>query len=168
MTLSLPGQNVERRSGTGLEMIPSGTGNPTAEATTDAQFIEQRAAQGTPVLDGKPLPTAANPYSLMAMSSFLESNGKTVILPKGCILYRPQSQAVTFPDKPASQPVDWLEFLAANRALVRCLEVSVEQIRGAAPIPPEALDPKGQPDAVIIATLRGNPVTVISPKPAAP
>lgn len=168
LALSLPGQEVERRGGAGPEMIPDGTGNPTAEATTDAEFIKRRAAQGSPVLDGKPVPMAANLYSLMAMSCFLEGNGKSVILPKGCILYRTPSLAINSPEKPASQPVGWQEFLASNRALVRCLEVTVDQIRGVVPIPPEALDSKGKPEAVLIATLRGSPVTVLTPKPAAP
>jgi hypothetical protein len=167
LVLSLPGQEVKRHAGTGPGMVPDGTGNPTSEATTDAEFIKRRTAQGSPVLDGKPLPMAAHPYSLMAMSCFLEGNGKTVILPKGCILYRTSSLVINCPDKPASHPVDWREFLSANRALVRCLEVTEEQIRGATPIPPEALDPKGKPEVVLIATLRGNPVTVLTPKSAA-
>ncbi len=168
LALPLPGQEVKRRAGTGPGMIPEGTGNPTAEVTTDAEFIKRRAAQGSPVLDSKPLPVAASPYSLMAMSCFLEGNGKAVILPKGCILYRTPSLAINCPEKPASHPVAWQEFLVANRALVRCLEVTVDQIRGAVPIPPEVLDPQGKPEAVLIATLRGNPVTVLTPKSAAP
>ncbi|RYD17567.1 MAG: hypothetical protein EOP88_25895 [Verrucomicrobiaceae bacterium] len=168
LALTLPGQEVERRGGTGPEMIPEGTGNPTVEATTDAEFIKRSAAQGSPVPSGKPLPMAAHPYSLMAMSCFLESNGKAVILPKGCILHRTPSLAISCPEKPASQPVSWQEFLAANRALVRCLEVTEDQVRGAVPIPPEALDLKGKPEAVVIATLRGNPVTVLTPKAPAP
>ncbi|RYD26403.1 MAG: hypothetical protein EOP87_22800 [Verrucomicrobiaceae bacterium] len=111
---------------------------------------------------------AADPYSLMAMSCFLEGNGKAVILPKGCVLYHTSSLAITSPERPPSQPVDWLEFLAANRAQVRCLEVTEDQIRGAVPIPPEALDPQGKSGTVLIATLRGNPVTVLTPKSAAP
>lgn len=168
LALSLPAQEEKRRAGIGPEMIPDGTGNPTAEAPTDAEFIKRRDAQGSPVLDGKPLPMAANSYSLMAMSCFLEGNGKAVILPKGCILYRAPSPMINCPEKPATHPVDWLEFLTANRALVRCLEVTEDQIRGVVPIPPEALDPQGKPEAVLIATLRGNPVTVLTPKSAAP
>jgi len=152
-----------RVGGTGLDRIPHQTGNPTADAMSDEELLKKRNAS-TPI---KALPPKPSAYGLLELSSILESNGTYALLPKGSILLCPDALRVKWVAQPTGKWISWTDFLTANRNWVQCHEVSAEEITGEKAIPAAVLEKYRKANLVIIATQRGNPVTVLPPPSAA-
>lgn len=155
----------ERAGGTGLSMMPKNVANPSIDAISDAQFEKLRRAASEKPVYSKPIPLRENPYSLLSLSSFVENAGSSVILPKGCVVFCPPEFESRVVKTPTMELSDWQTFLAANRNWIRCIEVTEEQIQGRAKIPEESLLTYKKAKLLVIATLRGSPVTVLNPNP---
>ncbi|GAA5481427.1 hypothetical protein [Haloferula sargassicola] len=99
------------------------------------------------------------------MSTFLRAADRWAILPKGSVIFCPDKWAAKVGRSAGGEPLAWPAFLAANRAWVSTYEVSPEQVRGEKPIPDSARREFARADRVVVATLRGHPVTLLPARP---
>ncbi|WP_035615933.1 hypothetical protein [Haloferula sp. BvORR071] len=148
-----------RRSGTGPEYLPEHPTGPSQDLTGDEELAAKRAEAGQP----KVLPKTPKPFSLAELSQFLGEGESSVILPKGSVLYCPETLAARILKAPHGTLVTWTDFLIAHRSWVCTREVSMEQIRGDAGFTDADRAVFTGGGKVVIATFRGNPVTVLSP-----
>ena len=75
----------------------------------------------------------------------------------------------TFIARAAGKPAAWPDFLVANRNWLATREVTLAQIRGEASFTAQDREAYAKAGRLVVATLRGNPVTVlVSPPPAQP
>ncbi|MCW1883422.1 hypothetical protein OKA04_01695 [Luteolibacter flavescens] len=162
VSLSVRGEEP-RRSGKGLEVLPADLKAPNAEVTNDAAFIARRNAAGAG--DPKPVPKQAKGYGLAELSVFLSKGDTHTILPKGSIIYCPDKFSSLIANRAAGKPVAWPDFLIANRNWVSTHEVTLAQVRGEAPLSEEDRKAFATAGHLVVATLRGNPITVL-PVPA--
>lgn len=165
---SAPARGDEsRRNGRGPEVLPPGLQPPAREVTSDAAFIARRDAAGT--VRPKPVPHRAKGYGIAELSTFIGSGETHAILPKGSVLFCPDVLAPRVLARASGKPVAWPDFLVANRNWIATREVTLAQIRGEAPFTEQDRQAFAKAGRLVVATLRGNPVTVlVSPAPAQP
>jgi hypothetical protein len=165
---SAPARGDEpRRSGRGLEVLPAGLQPPAKEVTGDEAFVARRDAAGT--VQPKPVPRLAKGYGIAELSSFIGSADTHTIVPKGAIIFCPDALASRVLARAAGKPVAWPDFLVANRNWIATREVTLAQVRGEAPFTDQDREAFAKAGRLVVATLRGNPVTVlVSPTPAQP
>ncbi|MCW1921651.1 hypothetical protein OKA05_03745 [Luteolibacter arcticus] len=148
-----------RRSGRGPEVLPPGLLPPANDVSGDEAFIARRDAAGA--ARPKPVARKAKDYSIAELSAFI-SNGEThAILPKGSVVFCPDAVATRVSNKAVGKPVAWPDFLVANRNWISTHEVTLPQIRGEAPLSESDRKAFAAAGRIVIATLRGNPVTVL-------
>ena len=157
---SAPTRGEEPRpSGRGPEVLPPGLQPPASEVTNDEAFRARRNASGSTM--PKPVPTQAKSYSISDLSVFISHNETHAILPKGCVIFSPDALATRVSNRAAGKPVAWSEFLVANRNWISTHEVTLAQVRGEAPLSESDRKAFATVGHIVIATLRGNPVTVL-------
>ncbi len=154
-------QEAERKSGLGPEHLPAKLQAPATDAPSDEEFAARRAAGNAQKLRVVPKPPQA--YSLAELSQFLGEGGSFVILPKGSVIHSPEGAQVQILKSPQGQVTTWAEFLVAHRAWLTTCEVSQPQIRGEQPFTDEERAAFKKGGKVVVATFRGNPVTVLPP-----
>jgi len=155
-------RTVDRKSGIGTSMIPPNTGNPVTESMTDEELIQKRLQSSATPADFKPLPPKPNDYSLLAMSSILESSGNFVLLPKGSILFCPEGYRSRWVTQPTVRYTVWRDFLTMNRNWITTREVSNEEVSGEKQLPAEMIENFKKTNLVVIVSQYGNPITVLS------
>lgn len=120
-------------------------------------------AEKTPI-EG-PDPTKVNqPQSLLASSDFLTFRGITTLIPKGAVLSVPKNYQDRMRRIPGTQIVPWLEFYGLNRGWIKTVEVSLAQAQGKDPFDETLLEGIQKSSLVVIATLKGGPISVLPPK----
>lgn len=149
-----------RRSGRGPDVLPPGLQPPANDVTNDEAFRARRIAAGTAM--PKPIPRQAKGYSIAELSVFISQGEAHTILPKGSVIFCPDDLATRVSNKAAGTPVAWNEFLVANRNWISTHEVTLAQVRGEAPLSENDRKAFATVGHIVIATLRGNPVTVLS------
>lgn len=154
-----------RPEGTGPKVLPPDLAPPSSDLPNDEQLEARRSASGA----AKPKPGARRKkgYSLAELSQFVGEGPACVILPKGSVLFCPDAMASRVLSKPAGTMTAWPDFLTANRNWITTHEVTVAQVTGEKPISDETRTSFKAAGKMVIATLRGNPVTVLVP-PATP
>lgn len=154
-----------RRPGTGIDKIPTGAGTPVADVTNDERLNElrTRALENQPA--PKPEPPRASSFSLKEMSTIVQGDTHFVLLPKGSILWCPPALEKKITDRPSGTATDWLTFFAENRSWITKHEVTRDQITGKAPIAEATAEHFRKRGMLVVATLEGGPVTVISRQP---
>ncbi|MEK7950124.1 hypothetical protein [Luteolibacter soli] len=161
---SAPTRGEEPRpSGRGPEVLPPGLQPPASDVTNDEAFRAKRAASGATML--KPVPRQAKSYSIEELSIFISHGETHVILPKGSVIFCPDELANRVSNKVSGKPVTWNEFLVANRNWISTHEVTLAQVRGEAPLSEEDRKAFTTSGRMVIATLRGNPITVLPVPP---
>jgi len=125
-----------RRSGRGPDVLPPGLQPPANEVTNDEAFRAE-------------------------LSVFIGHGESHAILPKGSVIFCPDGFAARVSNKAAGTPVAWKEFLVANRNWISTHEVTLAQVRGEAPLSESDRKAFASAGHIVIATLRGNPVTVL-------
>ena len=148
-----------RKGGIGPEVLPPGAVAPTADLPSDEALAERRDAGGA--VDPKIMARKPKGYGLMEFSQFLGFGETGTILPKGSILYCPDSLAVHVLSGPNRAMRGWPDFLAANRNWLITHEVSMAQVKGEVPISESDRASFKAAGKMVIATLRNNPVTVL-------
>lgn len=166
--LSIAADMPPRSSGTGLAMIPAGTKNPNRDSITDTQLASLRNANAFQPFAGKPIPAEEKQLSLVALSSFLSSDGMCTMLPKGSIIYCPEELEAKCVKAPTGKLTPWQGFLASHGSWVRLVEVTEDQVQGKAKIPDETLKIYRESKMMVIATFQGSPITVLQFKPTSP
>lgn len=156
--------------GAGPKVLPPDLPGPSNDLPNDEQLAAKRSASGA--VNPKILARRTKGYSLAELSLFVGTGETCVILPKGSLLFCPDSLAARVITKPDGTVMPWPEFLPANRAWITTHEVTVDQITGAKPISDSDKSYFRTAGKMVIATLRGNPVTVLvpptPPTPASP
>jgi hypothetical protein len=153
-----------RRSGRGPEVLPPGLQPPANDVTNDEAFRARRNAAGN--ASPKPVPRQVKGYGIAELSVFINHGENHAILPKGSIIYCPDVLATRVSNKTGGKPIAWNDFLVANRNWISTHEVTLAQVRGEAPLSESDRKAFATAGHVIIATLRGNPVTVLpAPSP---
>ena len=117
-----------RPSGKGPEVLPSGLQAPASEVTNDEAFRALRNASGATM--PKPVPKQAKSYGIAELSVFFSHSGDPAILPKGSVIFCPDSLAGRVSNRAVGKPVAWPEFLVANRNWISTHEVTLAQVRG--------------------------------------
>lgn len=148
-----------RRSGRGPEVLPPGLQPPANDSINDEAFRARRDAAGMAM--PKPVPRQMKGYSIAELSVFISHGERHAILPKGSVIFCPDGFAGRVSNKAAGTPVAWKEFLVANRNWITTHEVTLAQVRGEASISESDRKAFASAGHVVIATLRGNPVTVL-------
>lgn len=159
-------QPQERKSGQGPEHLPAIMQGPGNDLPSDAEFQARRAAGNARKL--RVVPKSPRDFSLEALSQFLGDGESCVILPKGCVVHCPDTLGARVLTTPRGKLVPWPEFLVAHRAWITTREVSQEQIRGEAVFTESDHAGFHSAGKLVIATFRGNPVTVLTPLPTPP
>lgn len=148
----------------GREALPAKLSAPSGRPVTDEELLARRgAATAEPI---KVVPPKVSDFSIRAMSMLLAYGDKAVLLPKGCVLWCPdalQSRVVT---QTSGTLTPWAEFLPANRNWLGTFEVTSKQARGEEPIPEKTMTALKARNGVVVATLNGLPVTVLSSSPS--
>jgi hypothetical protein len=158
-------QTTERRSGIGPEMIPKEAGSASADITTDQDFIALRNAASGESPEPKPIPPKPSAYSLLEMSTAIQSGTDFMLVPKGSVIWCPKQYQEKIVSHPVGKFVGWTSFVTANRNWITTLEVTKDQAFGKTPIAPEILERHHKGNLVVIATLNGSPITLIPHQP---
>lgn len=161
----IAGGQESRKGGIGPEVLPPGPIAPTADLPSDEALAERRNAGGA--VSPKIMPRKSKSYGLAEFSQFLGFGEAGTILPKGSILYCPDSLATHVITGPNRTMLGWPDFLAANRNWLTTHEVSLGQVKGE-PISESDRASFKAGGKMVIATLRNNPVTVLVKTPPPP
>jgi hypothetical protein len=157
---SAPTRGEEPRpSGRGPEVLPPGLQSPASDVTNDEAFRARRSASGATM--PKPVPMRAKSYSIAELSVFISHDETHAILPKGSVIFCPDALTSRVSNRAAGTPVAWSEFLVANRNWISTHEVTLAQVRGEAPLSEGDRKTFATAGRMVIATLRGNPITVL-------
>lgn len=152
-----------RRQGIGPEMLPEGPRAPTSDLPSDEDLNARREAAGA--MAPKVVTRKPRGYSLEALSQFIGQGDYSTILPKGSVIHCPEALAARLLAKPQGHMMGWPEFLIANRTWITTHEVTQAQTVGEAPLSEADRSSFAAGGKIVIATLRGNPVTVLKPVP---
>ncbi len=153
------------KSGHGIEFLPAERLAPVGKATSDRQLTTEREnAKFGGFAQEKTQPEG---WDLLKYSDFLGKDGKYVILPKNSVIYVPESLEATRLASPEGRMIPWMEFLRNHRSIISTLDVTMDQVYGKKPLPPETLEMAAKNKLIVIAVYNGNPITVIkAPDPA--
>ena len=152
-----------RHSGIGPEHLPATLLAPANDLPGDEALAALRATKL------KVVPKAARDFTLADLSQFLGEGGTSVIVPKGSVVHCPEPLTARILSAPGGTLMTWPEFLIAHRSWVSTREVSAAQIRGEAGFTDSDRAAFKAGGKLVIATFRGNPVTVLAPPaPAVP
>lgn len=151
-------------SGHGIEFLPTERKSPVGKAITGAEIEAQRKAaefggfaQEAPAVKG---------WDVLEYSDFIGMDGKYVILPKNSVIHVPDALKGNILAAPAGEMLSWNEFVTRYRGLVTHMDVSLEEVSGAKPIPPERLEAVARTGLIVVAVYERNPITVIRPESA--
>ena len=149
-----------RRTGTGPEVLPKEQKGPAGDLPSDELLKELRKKKG---LEPKVVKFKPQGYSLAELSQFVGDSERFVMLPKGCVIHCPEGMSERIMAKPQGRMMVWSEFLVANRNWITTREVTMPQVRGEAAIAEADRKSFAAAGKMVIATFRGNPVTVLTP-----
>lgn len=153
----------DHKSGQGAAVVPAVLSPPDKDLTGDEKLLALRASGGNP--GPRVVRRRSEGYGLLELSQFVGDGGTSVILPKGSVLFCPEAMAGRLIKRPEGKLVPFGEFLVAHRAWFTTFEVSPAQVRGEAPLPESRLKSFASGGKLVVATMRGFPVTVITPTP---
>ncbi|OYV04388.1 MAG: hypothetical protein CFE26_17165 [Verrucomicrobiales bacterium VVV1] len=104
------------------------------------------------------------PKDLVSQSDFISLAGASTLVPKHAILKVPAGFADRIRFQEGSRILSWTEFFAANRNWITTIEITPEQAGGKAPLPKESSDVIAKSSNLVVATFRGGPISLLTPK----
>lgn len=112
-------------------------------------------------------PTVTNKVgNLLENSDLITFNGQTTLVPKNALVLVPQKYTARInKHQTGAKIVNWLDFYGQNRGWISTVEVTFAQARGAEPVSPEVLETLGKSGNMIVAVLKGGPISIMPPKP---
>jgi hypothetical protein len=147
---------------------PQMTDRITAEEIAARQKTTPLAAIPKPHATGqKTVVARPGGQSLIEQSDVLNDGINWTLVPKGAVLHVPQPFASRVGSKPLGTLLTWPEFLKVNRSWLFTEEVVIEQAAGKRPIPPSRNEAWNKLGKVVVAVLRGGPISV-RPEPTTP
>jgi hypothetical protein len=123
----------------------------------------QRVDPGKGVAPAKPVDPAkpAPPQGLLAQSDIISFNGVATLVPKRAIIQVPKNLKSRIAYEQGAKLMSWADFYALNRAWITTIEVSEEQAEGKNPLAEETQQKMVKSGALIIATYKGGPISVL-------
>lgn len=152
-----------RKQGIGPSVLPEGPLVPSKDLPGDEELAARRGASGATGV--KAVPKKARGFTLEALSQFVSQGEQSAILPKGSVIHCPDVLSTRLVAKPAGALMTWPDFLITHRAWITTHEVTLAQIMGDSPLSEAEQNSFRQGGKMVVATLRGNPVTVLPPAP---
>ncbi len=149
--------------GIGPGVLPGDLRPALSNLPTDEELIERRNARSPE--RPKPVPAKPSGFDVRDLSMYLGAGEVFTILPKGCVIHCPDRLTDRVLAAPAGKAAPWREFLSANRAWIATWEVTAAQARGEEALSGEDRAAFAARGMIVIATLRGNPVTVLPFRP---
>lgn len=114
---------------------------------------------------GEDPPVVNSGSNLLDTSDLITFNGQTTLVPKNAIIKIPDKFAGRINNhQQGAKIADWLQFLTANRGWITAVEVTLAQAKGEVPVSPELMDPASKNANLLVAVIRGGPVSVLPPK----
>lgn len=162
--------------GLAVTPAPGGEDKPVfRDAATHEDLVEKTRAAGRvdKLGDVKPVrkedPSVTNrPKSILETSDVLSFNGFTTLVPKGSIIGVSEAyEGRVNPSDPHNNLVRWKEFYARNRGWITTVEVSRDQAHGEKPLEEELAKQLEESADLIVATLKGSPISMLPLKPDA-
>jgi len=113
------------------------------------------------------------PASLMSRSEILCFEGIATMVPKRAIINKPKALEERMSLSDGARLTSWTQFYEANRGWIKTMEVTRQQAEGNEPFSEEAIKSLQGSSAVVVATFRGAPISVLplknpEPKPESP
>lgn len=110
-------------------------------------------------------PSVVNrPQDLIARSDILCFNGLATLVPKRAIIHIPAAYQSRKGIQQGARIVNWSEFAVRNRNWVRQHEVDRATAEGRTPFDEETREQFQKSSQVIVATMRGGPISVLPPQ----
>jgi hypothetical protein len=115
-------------------------------------------------------PSVANKLGdLISRSDIICFRGQATLVPKRAVLHVPKAISDRLGMKEGARIGSWTEFLNANRAWIRTVQVSRIQAEGNDPMPEETIKSFEKEQRLVIATYQEGPISVLPlkvPEPA--
>lgn len=103
--------------------------------------------------------------NLLDNSEFITFNGSTTLVPKNALIQIPAKYKDRINNhKPGSKILSWIDFYSLNRGWISTVEVNLAQARGETPIAPELMETLTKNGNLVVAVLKGGPISVRPPK----
>jgi hypothetical protein len=102
----------------------------------------------------------AEEQSLIKQSAILHDGTNWTLVPKGAVIFLPETMKSRVDVKPAGTLLGWAAFLAKNQAWITTTDVSFEQASGKKPLLPERVAFWTKQQKVVIATHQNGPISV--------
>jgi hypothetical protein len=131
-------------------------------AAGDRLTLERAAKLGEVGVPTVP-PEIAEPESLVARSAILCFGGNLTFIPKRAVIHVPKEYAERLLESADARVLTWTEFFPLNRGWITTVEVTLAQAEGKEPLPTTTIDKIEKSGNLTIATMNGNPITVLPP-----
>lgn len=151
---------------------------PMRKAATNEELIvklrkseQEMAALSASKPTSSPIDTRANQPApdLFDTSDILCYNGAFTLVPKTAVLQFPKNLADRLKVQPGAKIQTWLDFYTANRNWITTVEVTKSQAAGAQALSEQTTEHIAKCGKLVVATFRGNPVSLHPvPPPAVP
>ncbi len=110
-------------------------------------------------------PSVVNrPKDLIERSDVICFNGFATLVPKRAILHIPDYYKARVGIQQGARIISWSDFMTRNRGWVRQHEVDRATAEGKTPLGEEVVDRFKKSNQMIVATLRGGPISVLPPQ----
>lgn len=139
-------------------------------ATHEDLARKLRAAQAgdpmkkLPSVEGEDPSKANPPTDLLEQSDIICFRGYATLVPKRAILAAPENYKQYLKLEPGARIVTWADFYARNRGWITTVEVSRSLAEGNESFPDETSDRIGKSANLVVATLKGGPISVLPAK----
>lgn len=157
----------------GASVFESAAQSRMQDAASHESLVEKarhaRATRVDPVATMKQAegedPSVVNrPADLIARSDILTMGDIATLVPKRAIIHIPDNLKSRVGIKPGVRIVNWHDFFVRNRGWIQPFEVDRPTAEGVTPLDEEIYERFQKNGRVVIATLRGGPISVLPPK----
>ena len=144
-------------SGMGIKFLPKDLPAPSGKVITDEQLKERLDKERF----GGTQPAGSRPdhYSNEKFSDFLLIDGSICSLPKDAVLCIPENTGASLGKSAAGNSITFLDLLKTERSKVQTMEVTFDEVVGRKAIDPAKIERILASKYIIIATLKGNPIS---------
>ncbi len=99
-------------------------------------------------------------------SAVLSYRGSLTLVPKRSLLHVPEALASRLAIDEGAKVMTFQDFLLANRAWIRTVEVTREQALGHVELPASVVESFSKSNTIVVATFKQGPISVLPPKDA--
>jgi hypothetical protein len=159
-TLSLVCLPLNARAGAEEKVVPKGLTEQDLVVLRDQLSRERSTNAGNVVVPPAP-PASVEPENLLARSTVLCFGGNLTLVPKKAVIHVPAGYTGRLSSSDGAQVLTWGDFFRLNRGWISTMEVTQAQAEGKELLNTVAVDKLTKSGNLIIATLHGNPITVL-------